>query len=242
MTSDGAAPTTPNEDERALREPLVGGATATGESGYDSDVDVPADAAASAPEARREEEPTTPATPPRRVNFQRVHRAHAVVVSRHGTNVEYANDGFGRPGGRGGVVWILADVDSHWARRARGRGVFSKVSAKWIVAALIGVGVGLIAFLIDVSVLYAYRGRGKLFEVCRRRVHLALAMFAYGGVGVALAAIAGALTTYVAPRAKGAGVHYVMAMLNGIYIPHAFDASTLWVKAVATIAARIVRT
>jgi len=65
-------------------------------------------------------------------------------------------------------------------------------------------------------VLYAYRGRGKLFEVCRRRVHLALAMFAYGGVGVALAAIAGALTTYVAPRAKGAGVHYVMAMLNGI--------------------------
>ena len=70
MTSDGAAPTTPNEDERALREPLVGGATATGESGYDSDVDVPADAEASAPEARREEEPTTPATPPRRVNFR----------------------------------------------------------------------------------------------------------------------------------------------------------------------------
>ena len=235
MTSDGAAPTTPNEDELALREPLVGGATAI-ESGYDSDVDVPADASASVPEARREEEPTTPATPPRRVNFRGfTARTQSLYLGTERTLSTQTTDS----GAPEDAVESLdfADVDSHWARRARGRGVFSKVSAKWVVAAFIGVGVGTIAFLIDVSVLYAYRGRGKLFEVCRRRVHLALAMFAYGGVGVALAAIAGALTTYVAPRAKGAGVHYVMAMLNGIYIPKAFDASTLWVKAVATIAA-----
>ena len=236
MTSDGAAPTTPNEDERALREPLVGGATATGESGYDSDVDVPADAEASAPEARREEEPTTPATPPRRVNFRGfTARTQSLYLGTERTSSTQTTDS----GGLEDAVESLdfSDVDSHWARRARGRGVFSKVSAKWIVAALIGLGVGVIAFIIDVSVLYAYRGRGKLFEVCRRRVHLALAMFAYGGVGIALAAISGALTTYVAPRAKGAGVHYVMAMLNGIYIPHAFDLSTLWVKGVCTMLA-----
>ena len=125
------------------------------------------------------------------------------------------------------------DVDSHWARRSRGR--FPRGWAKWIVAAVIGVIVGLIAFAIDVAVSALFRGRRALFELCRDRVHLALAVFAHIALGVVTAAFAGLLTVYMSPSAKGSGVHYVMAVLNGVHVPKAFDGLTLVVKSIGTI-------
>ena len=127
------------------------------------------------------------------------------------------------------------DVDSHWARRSRG-GAISRTSARWVVAALIGFSVGALAFAIDVAISALFRGRRALFELCRTRAHIALAIFSHVGIGVALAAIAGALTTYGAPRAKGAGMHFVMAVLNGVHVPFAFDSRTLFVKCFGTIA------
>jgi len=124
------------------------------------------------------------------------------------------------------------DVDSTWSRR---RGTTWCPSAKWIVAASIGFFIGCVAFAMDVGIRFVYRARRALFEATRNRARAAGAAIAHASVGAALAAGAGAATIYGAPRAKGAGVHYVMAVLNGIHVPNAFSLNTVVVKAIATV-------
>ena len=127
------------------------------------------------------------------------------------------------------------DVDSTWSRR---RGTSRCPSAKWVVAASIGLCIGCAAFAIDVGIRGMYRARRAVFEAAARegaRGETALAAFAGASVGAALAAGAGAATIYGAPNAKGAGVHYVMAVLNGIHVPNAFSLNVVVVKAIATV-------
>jgi len=124
------------------------------------------------------------------------------------------------------------DVDSTWSRR---RGTTRCPSAKWIVAASIGFFIGCVAFAMDVGIRFVHRARWALFEAVRDRARAGGAAFAHASVGAALAAGAGVATIYGAPRAKGAGVHYVMAVLNGIHVPNAFSLNTVVVKAIATV-------
>ena len=127
------------------------------------------------------------------------------------------------------------DVDSTWSRR---RGTSRCPSAKWVVATSIGLCIGCAAFAIDVGIRGMYRARRAVFEAAARegaRGETALAAFAGASVGAAGAAGAGAATIYGAPNAKGAGVHYVMAVLNGIHVPNAFSLNVVVVKAIATV-------
>jgi len=61
------------------------------------------------------------------------------------------------------------------------------------------------------------------------------AFFAKLGIMQALAFIASALTLYLAPRAAGGGMPYVMAYLNGTYIPQYLTWRIVWVKVVALV-------
>ena len=127
------------------------------------------------------------------------------------------------------------DVDSTWSRR-RGTSLWCP-SVKWIVAASIGLCVGCAAFAIDVGIRGMYRARRALFEAAAREAREGDGARGVAGasVGAALAAGAGAATIYGAPNAKGAGVHYVMAVLNGIHVPNAFSLNVVVVKAIATV-------
>ena len=95
------------------------------------------------------------------------------------------------------------DVDSTWSRR---RGTSRCPSAKWVVAASIGLCTGArrSRSMSGSEACIARGGRCSRRRQRGRAGETALAAFAGASVGAALAAGAGAATIYGAPNAKGA--------------------------------------
>jgi len=124
-------------------------------------------------------------------------------------------------------------VDSRWGGRMRRRK--NPLRAKWIVTGLIGLFIGVVAFAIDLAISSLFRAKKVVFDSCRDDVGPWFALAMSVTMGATLALASSLLVVYGAPLAKGAGVHYVMASLNAIHVPHVFDCDTLFVKIVATI-------
>ena len=132
------------------------------------------------------------------------------------------------------------DVDSHWSRRSAGK--TRGFAAKWIVTAIIGCSIGVIAFALDVAVSFTFRARRALFTI-GLDVHVVFGLTLFAVSGVLLTLCASALTVYVAPAAKGAGMAYVMSFLNGVHVPRSLDTKTLvakWLGVVCSVSSGLI--
>jgi hypothetical protein len=122
--------------------------------------------------------------------------------------------------------------------RRRIWGYTGLTAAKYAIALVVGVAVGLIAFVIDVSVDYAYDFKGWLV-----RRHFAedasspAPVYAYAASCLLLVVVASSLVLFWAPQAAGGGVTLVMATLNGTHIPRALGWRALVAKVVGVTCA-----
>jgi chloride channel 7 len=189
-------------------------------------------------EDEEEEEGGTPATSSMRVGSGFTARTSSLYVGRMPSatttmTTEEEEEDVGEERLCDFESYDFRDVDSRWSRRMRKRK--NPLRAKWIVTGLIGLFIGVVAFAIDLAISSLFRAKKVVFDLCRDEVELWFALAMSVTMGAALAVASSLLVVYGAPLAKGAGVHYVMASLNAIHIPHVFDMRTLFVKIVATI-------
>jgi len=188
-------------------------------SGYASDDD---DESAAAPRARETG---------RRVAWRGFTARTTSLYARANAN-EDEDDGDEVQGERAIESLDFHDIDSRWSRRSARKRAFS---AKWIVTAIVGASIGVIAFVLDVCVALIFRARRALFTMCAERAPVAAACAVFALTGAILTLAASAMTVYLAPSAKGAGMVYVMSILNGVHVPRSLDGATLVVKAIGTM-------
>ena len=107
----------------------------------------------------------------------------------------------------------------------------------WVAHCLVGVFIACISFAMttvedELAKLRADMIQFFLDENLGTNVFAWLAYTCYGMFFVLIATL---LTIYVGPGASGSGIPEIMALLNGINVPLAIGARTLFVKCVGTI-------
>lgn len=121
-----------------------------------------------------------------------------------------------------------------WRSRARGE-IRQYLLLKWMLALLIGLGTGLVAFFNNIGVENIAGFKLLLTNdlMLNHKYHQAFAV--YAGCNMLLAMAAAALCAFVAPAAAGSGIPEVKAYLNGVDAPSILAPSTLFVKIFGSI-------
>ena len=103
---------------------------------------------------------------------------------------------------------------------------------RWVCYFIIGVGVGLTAFMMEVIEENLVEGRDRIIEKVLHHSDndqfLAWGFLALWSFG--LAVVASFLTIYVGPGANGSGIAEIFAVLNGVNYPQFLGWGTLFVK------------
>ncbi|KAJ7557385.1 hypothetical protein O6H91_05G124700 [Diphasiastrum complanatum] len=106
--------------------------------------------------------------------------------------------------------------------------------AKWSITILIGILVGLVAYLIEMCQEFLLTRKKELTQ--RIMVNgLMLSFIGFASFSVLLVLVACCLVLFWAPSAGGGGVTLVMAYLNGTDIPEFFQFKTLVTKIIGSI-------
>ncbi|CAJ1373996.1 unnamed protein product [Effrenium voratum] len=113
---------------------------------------------------------------------------------------------------------------------------FKRGAARWLFLCIIGLGAGLVAVFVDVSI-------DKVFEIKMRindEVYLSVVpvwkqYLAWVGTAMALASVAGILVCYVEVLAAGSGIPEIKCYLNGVDFPSVVGIHTLLAKAVGIV-------
>ena len=113
-------------------------------------------------------------------------------------------------------------------------------TSKWIMFMIIGLTVGVIAFLLFQSIGFIAKKRKEAtltsIDPSDNSTYWE-AYFFHVGSGVLCSCLASCIVMFVAPAAAGSGVPDVMGYLNGVLIPHVFNVKTLLVKFTSCILA-----
>ncbi|XP_024384497.1 chloride channel protein CLC-d [Physcomitrium patens] len=108
--------------------------------------------------------------------------------------------------------------------------------AKWLITILIGLLVGVVAYIVESSQeVFIMKKRDWTQETIDEGLKLPFVFLGYAAFGIALVLLSSCLVLLWAPAAAGGGVTLVMAYLNGIDIPSFFEFRTLVTKIVGTI-------
>eukprot|EP01064_Diplonema_japonicum_P021016 TRINITY_DN30564_c0_g1_i1.p1 TRINITY_DN30564_c0_g1~~TRINITY_DN30564_c0_g1_i1.p1 ORF type:complete len:861 (+),score=151.46 TRINITY_DN30564_c0_g1_i1:281-2584(+) len=110
--------------------------------------------------------------------------------------------------------------------------------AKWAMFFIVGLCVGLIAFLLFQTIEYIHKKRIKwTFDAYdpSKSSTTASSYAVFVGSGALLAFLSSSLVVFVAPAAGGSGVPDVMGYLNGVLVPHVFNVKTFFVKFISCV-------
>lgn len=99
----------------------------------------------------------------------------------------------------------------------------------WLACLLIGIFVGILAFLLDISVEALSHVRWMVTQAAMD-VHPVLSWAVLIIFSVSYVFFAAMITTYVAPTATGSGVAEAMGLMNGVAYPDYISLKTLVVK------------
>lgn len=99
----------------------------------------------------------------------------------------------------------------------------------WITFLLIGISVGIAAFIIDVLVENLVRWKWEITEIVFE-MHLALGWLTFLVFSLLFGGVAALMTVFIGPGAAGGGIAELMGYLNGINIPNFISLRTLFVK------------
>mmetsp|Transcript_40703 Transcript_40703/g.39306 ORF Transcript_40703/g.39306 Transcript_40703/m.39306 type:complete len:520 (+) Transcript_40703:73-1632(+) len=116
----------------------------------------------------------------------------------------------------------------------------SKSSARlysWVAFLLIGIIMGLIAFLLDLVVESLEMGKIKATQRILNKGYIGAAWFVFLLISLVFGIMAAVMTAYWGPGAAGSGTAELMGYLNGINYPKFISFKTLITKIVATILA-----
>ncbi|KAL9269268.1 Chloride channel protein CLC-c-like protein [Drosera capensis] len=113
--------------------------------------------------------------------------------------------------------------------------IFQYVFLKWALALLIGLSTGLVGFFNNIAVENTAGFKLSLTSNLMADGKYFKAFLVYAGCNIGLAAVAGALCSFVAPAAAGSGIPEVKAYLNGVDAPYILAPSTLFVKIFGTV-------
>ena len=113
--------------------------------------------------------------------------------------------------------------------------------ALWVVFTIIGVLIGMIAFILAITEEYIIQVKIFVTQHFMSMPHTPGALYTSFGFYViysmVVAGIAAALTVYVAPGATGSGIPELMGYLNGVKYPKILSFKVLVIKVVGVILA-----
>lgn len=99
----------------------------------------------------------------------------------------------------------------------------------WILCFIIGLAMGIVAFLLDISVQFLTHLRWNVTQDMIN-INLGLGWFILILFSVLYALISALMVVYIAPAAAGSGVAEAMGILNGVSYPDYISIKTLFVK------------
>jgi chloride channel 7 len=101
---------------------------------------------------------------------------------------------------------------------------------QWLIFGIIGVFMGIIAFVIDVLVEKFVSLKWELTQSVLHKGSVASAWMVFLLTSVLFAGLAALLTIYIGPGAAGSGIAELMGYFNGIHVPKLIGIRTLVVK------------
>ncbi|CAK8985921.1 unnamed protein product [Durusdinium trenchii] len=107
---------------------------------------------------------------------------------------------------------------------------------RWLLLVLIGLGAGLVAVAVELSLHYLLEEKLKLLDLVGRSTESLGAQYLCDiGFCLCAAAIAGILVCFVEVLAAGSGIPEIKCFLNGIHLPKLVSGKTLFAKAVGIV-------